>query len=228
MRLAKRIIRYLLMIPYGGFLRLKINCRVDPSVYISKQTKFGGYNVIGRLVNLVNSEVGYASYVGSNSVLPNVQIGRYCSIAHNVQVLPYTHPTSMYVSTHPSFFSTLKQAGFTYVDHQKFQEEIYLNNRNDFCLSVGNDVWIGTNVIIMGGVEIGNGAIIAAGSIVTKSVLPFTIVAGVPAKPIRTRFSESEILFLQEIEWWNKSPEWLKSNCDLFTDISAFRKSGRF
>jgi acetyltransferase-like isoleucine patch superfamily enzyme len=87
---------------------------------------------------------------------------------------------------------------------------------------VGNDVWIGENVIIKGGLEIGDGAIIAAGSIVTKNVEPYSVVAGVPAKVIRYRFTKEQIVSLLKIKWWEKDSFWLENHSELFSDIENF------
>ncbi|MDE6773391.1 MAG: CatB-related O-acetyltransferase, partial [Treponemataceae bacterium] len=72
---------------------------------------------------------------------------------------------------------------------------------------VGNDVWIGQNVTIMPGIRIGDGAIIGARAVVTKDVPPYTIVGGVPAKPIRKRFSDDVIEKLLKLKWWDLPPE---------------------
>ena len=90
-------------------------------------------------------------------------------------------------------------------------------------ITIGNDVWIGQDVNIISGIEIGNGAIIASGAVVTKSVLPYSIVGGVPAKHIKFRFSESKIEFLQKFSWWEKDCEWLVSNLSEFSDIESGR-----
>ncbi|MBT8276145.1 MAG: CatB-related O-acetyltransferase [Bacteroidia bacterium] len=81
---------------------------------------------------------------------------------------------------------------------------------------IGNDVWIGKNVIILGGVTIGNGAIIAAGSVVTRDVPHYHIAAGVPAKSIRQRFSDKVVEELLELEWWNKSEDEIEKLRPLF------------
>jgi acetyltransferase-like isoleucine patch superfamily enzyme len=83
-------------------------------------------------------------------------------------------------------------------------------------VSIGNDVWIGHNVIIVGNVTIGNGAILAAGSVVTKDVTPYSIVAGVPAKQIKMRFSKNVIEEIEELKWWNLSEEKLEEIKPLF------------
>ncbi|GAB3932153.1 hypothetical protein GCM10028827_30120 [Mucilaginibacter myungsuensis] len=91
-------------------------------------------------------------------------------------------------------------------------------------VSIGNDVWIGSNAIIMDGVTIGNGAVIAANSVVTKDVGDYEIVGGVPAKLIKKRFDENLIMKLNEIEWWDKDEAWIKKNIDNFRDIERFLK----
>ncbi len=78
--------------------------------------------------------------------------------------------------------------------------------------TVGNDVWIGHKATIMAGVTIGDGAIIAAHSLVTKEVAPYSIVGGNPAREIRKRFTEDQIKKLLEIQWWNWNIEKITNN----------------
>lgn len=77
---------------------------------------------------------------------------------------------------------------------------------------VGNDVWIGTEAVIMPGVEIGDGAVIGTRALVTKDVEPYTIVGGNPAAPIKKRFSQEEIKMLLEMKWWNWSIKKIQEN----------------
>ena len=77
---------------------------------------------------------------------------------------------------------------------------------------IGNDVWIGYEAVILAGVTIGDGAIIGTRAVVTKDVPPYTIVGGVPAKPIKKRFSEEIISKLLDIQWWNWSDEKIAKN----------------
>lgn len=218
----KRIIRYLSMVFYSKIIYFKLRVKIHPTVYISKKTIFAGNNVIHNNANIVNSSLGYATYVGKNCIMPNVVLGSYCSIAGNVEVLPYTHPTSIHVSTHPAFFSLLKQAGFTFTKKQLFQEQLFFDKEKGINVKIGNDVWIGKNVLIMGGIEIGDGAIVAAGTILLKNVPPYAIVGGIPAKVIRYRFNEEQIRFLTKIKWWEKTPNWLSEHVELFSDIEKF------
>jgi acetyltransferase-like isoleucine patch superfamily enzyme len=172
---------------------------------------------IGRNCNISQSYVGMGTYIGSNSVLPNTKIGRFCSIASNVTIALGNHPTSDYVSTHPSFFSTRKQSGFTFVKKSCYEELKFADE--NYYVSIGNDVWIGTNVTILNGVSIGHGAIVGAGAVVTKDIEPFTINIGVPSKSIKKRFPDEEIKYLLELNWWDKDFEWIKQNSKYFTDI---------
>jgi len=217
--LTKRLLRILLTFLYSLLILSRKNIKVDPYAYINRRTLLGGQNVIHSNVNIVNSVIGYATYIGNNSQLPNTEIGAYCSIANNVKVISDTHPSSTFVSTHPAFFSLLKQAGFTYVKKQLFNEKLYFDETSEIDVKIGNDVWIGANVILIGGIEIEDGAIIATGSLVSKNVKSYDIVGGVPAKVIRSRFKVEQIEILKKFKWWNRSPEWLKSHTDLFDDI---------
>lgn len=186
-----------------------------------KDVKFEGYNVLGENVSFTG-ELGYGSYIGSSSCI-NAKIGRYCCIAQNVRTVVGTHPTRNFVSIHPAFFSTRKQAGFSYVDKDKFEEIVYATD-NVHNVVIGNDVWIGEGVSIMQGVTIGDGAIVAAGAVVTKDVPPYAIVGGVPAKVIRCRFDESTVERLLELKWWNNSNEWIESHAEYFESIEMFLK----
>ncbi len=88
---------------------------------------------------------------------------------------------------------------------------------------IGNDVWIGLGAVILSGVTVGDGAIIAAGSVVTHDVPPYAIVGGIPAKVIRFRFSEQQIKKLLDISWWKWSDQKIAANIDLFYgDIDVF------
>ena len=183
---------------------------------------FEGKNRIGHKTFFLNGVLGFGSYLGSNCFFNYAKIGKYCSIGNNVNVVRSTHPSSIFVSTHPAFFSLAKQAGFTYVKQQLFNELIMFNESESTSVFIGDDVWIGNDVTIMGGVKIGDGSIIGTKALVTKDVEPYSIVGGVPAKRIKSRFNNEEVNFLLNIKWWNKGEKWITENIELFSSISNF------
>ena len=93
---------------------------------------------------------------------------------------------------------------------------------------IGNDVWIGYEALVMPGVKIGNGAVIASKSVVTADVPAYSVVGGNPAKVIKYRFEESIIEALQSVAWWNWSAEKITANLEAIVgaDIHALRTAG--
>ncbi len=83
-------------------------------------------------------------------------------------------------------------------------------------------MWIGHNAIIMGGVTLGNGAVVAAGAVVTHDVAPYEIVAGVPARHIGWRYDEATVAAMEEIAWWDWDYETLKARLKDFNDVAQF------
>lgn len=197
----------------------KINVKVLPDVSFNNKTFFEGNNVINSGSKVGDAKIGRNTYIGNNSDLINCCIGRFCSISSNVCVVAPTHPSSVFVSTCPSFFSTLKQNGQTFVNENKYDEILKIKGYNAI---IGNDVWIGSNVTIKGGIVIGDGAIVAMGAVVTKDVPPYSIVGGIPAKVIKYRFSEKQIAQLKKIAWWNNCDTWFQSHIEEFENIDVF------
>lgn len=154
--------------------------------------------------SIVNdSKINSYTYIGKNCLIQNTSIGKFCSIANDVLIGLGKHPIDHF-STSTLFYrknNTLK---------------IELINRNlEFeeykTINIGNDVWIGARAIIMDGVKIGDGAIIATNAVVVKDVPPYAIVGGVPAKIIKYRFSMEKIEELQEQKWWEWDLEEIKN-----------------
>lgn len=184
---------------------------------------FEGRNIISEGVSLTgHSSVGYGSYIGAYSKLCDAEIGRYTCISSYVSLVGGKHPTNNWVSIHPAFFSVQKQSGFTYVTEQKFEEHDYLDKDKTTKIRIGNDVWIGSHVLLLEGISIGDGAIIATGAVVVNDVPPYAIVGGCPARLIRYRFSHEQIQFLLERRWWDKNEPWIKAHVNLFESIQSF------
>ena len=134
-----------------------------------------------------------------------LQIGKFCSIACGAKFLfNSANHTLSSLSTYP-FPLFFEEWGL-----EKKDVTNAWDNKGDIV--IGNDVWIGYEAVILAGVTIGDGAIIGTRAVVTKDVPPYTIVGGVPAKPIKRRFPEETISALLEIQWWNWSEERIARN----------------
>lgn len=196
-------------------------CSFGKKAIISRKTLFEGKNYIGSKTSFKNSNMGFQSYIGDNSELDNTIVGRYSCISHHVIVVQGQHPTKDFVSIHPAFFK--KDYQHTYVSNDCFASYKYIDIDNKVSCIIGNDVWVGYGAMIMAGVTIGDGAIVAAGAIVIRDVEPYSIVAGSPAKEIKKRFSEEDIMFLKEIKWWEKDEKWISSHSQAFDDIHKLK-----
>lgn len=195
-------------------------CNIPISVRYDKNTQLEMFVSVGKMSRIKGSVIGKYSYLGGNCNLAYCKIGSFTSIGNNVNVINGFHPSSIFVSTHPVFYSTRKKIYFS--EKPLFDEYKYTNNH--YYVEIGNDVWIGADVKILAGVSIGDGAIIATGAVVTRDVEPFGIYAGVPAKLIRYRFSEETISILLRNKWWNKDDNWLKEHANLFVNIDEYLK----
>lgn len=188
---------------------------------IAANSVFEGHNYIG-VRSSFSGVMGYGSYIGDNSHI-SASIGRYCSIAGNVKVVNGFHPSQTFVSTHPAFYSLHNCVDLCYCNQNRFNEFRYADPDSKADVVIGNDVWIGWGATLLAGVRIGDGAVIAAGAVVTKDVEPYAIVGGVPAELIRYRFSEEERTELLSIKWWEKNEAWLKEHAEQFDDITKFK-----
>ncbi len=157
--------------------------------------------------NLIQSSViGDMTYTGTDTNIMWAEIGKYCCISRQVDIggneHDYTAPMMM-----PRYRFNNKLGG-------KLSK-----HPDEDMIKIGNDVWIGQGVSIVRkpGLRIGNGAVIGSGAVVTKSVPDYAVVAGVPAKIIKYRFSEDIIERLLKLEWWNRDNSKLLACSDLLT-----------
>lgn len=207
------------------YLSAKFNVKFGSSVVVDRDSVFEGNNFLNDHSTFLQSYLGRGSYIAGHSYLYKASVGRFCSIGQFVKNDFALHPSNSFVSTHPAFFSVKKQAGYTFVTENKFNEIRFADKDGNWLVKIGNDVWIGHNVNILDGVTIGDGAIIGAGSLITKNVEPYSIVGGVPAKIIRMRFTDEQRDFLLKYKWWDKDMSWLKKNADSFSSVDEFIKN---
>lgn len=207
---------------YQLYLQKKYNIIFGKNCMLNRHNYFEGYNKFYNETKISNSFIGLGTYISSYSYIRNTKIGRFCSIGQNVKTYLGKHPVKEMISIHPAFFSTKKQAGFTFVNNDLFEEHIYIDADKKFVSQIGNDVWIGNNVLIFDGVKIGNGAVIGAGSVVTKDIEPYSIAYGVPCKIQKYRFDPDTIRILEEFSWWNKDLDWIKQNASRFNNVEGF------
>jgi len=165
--------------------------------------------------SLSNVMFGSYSYVNEHSAMGRVTVGKFSSIGPHFICGYGEHPTN-FISTSPVFYSRRAQCGVSFADKDGFDEQGET--------SVGNDVWIGARVFVRDGLRIGNGALIAAGAVVTADVPDYAVVGGVPAKLIRYRFPEHVIHELLETQWWDWSEDRLREAQPLLSqaDVNSF------
>lgn len=178
-----------------GKKKLSKKPRIESTSHIVN-TSFGIYCEVGEYNNIENCQFGDFSYTGQYCFLQNVSLSKFVNIAACVRIgatdHPYDRPSLHHFTYRPTMYGWAKEDDWNF-----FQE------RESKTTNIGNDTWLGHGAIILPGVQVGDGAIVAAGSVVTKNVSPYAIVAGVPAKVIKYRFSEEIIEKLKYIQWWD-------------------------
>jgi phosphonate metabolism protein (transferase hexapeptide repeat family) len=190
---------------------------LEPTIASSasvRDCKLGRYTEVGARTVLAETEMGDYSYVVNDANIIYTTIGKFVSIAAMTRINPGNHP--MHRAT---------QAHFTYRASAYFEgagdDASFFDWRRSFHITVGHDVWIGHGAIVLPGRNIGVGAVVAAGAVVTKDVPPYTIVAGNPARPIRRRFPETVEADLMQMAWWDWSHERLRAALPDFRTLSV-------
>jgi acetyltransferase-like isoleucine patch superfamily enzyme len=138
------------------------------------------------------SAMGAYSYLAQDSHLVRTRMGRYCSVGNDCRIGLSIHPQGRLTTSPITYRNVFGIDGVSDPDISETKD-----------IDIGHDVWIGTRAIVMGGVTIGNGAIIGAGAVVTRDVAPHAVVGGNPARVIKMRFSERVSSRIQNSSWWD-------------------------
>jgi phosphonate metabolism protein (transferase hexapeptide repeat family) len=163
---------------------------------ILRDCPLGRFTDIGERVSLAECEVGDYSYLERDSEAIYTTIGKFCAVASNVRLNALNHP-----------MERVSQHKITYRPNEYFLgakvDKSFRERRQQARVTIGHDVWVGHGAIILPGRSIGHGAVIAAGAVVTKDVEPYAVVAGVPARRIKWRFTEPVRQHLIALAWWD-------------------------
>ncbi|MFG6560764.1 chloramphenicol acetyltransferase [Sulfitobacter sp. 1A15299] len=177
-------------------------------------TQFGRYVEIGRATRLAHSEIGDYSYCDRWCDIANTQVGKFSNIAASVRIGATDHPMEK-ASLHHFHY----RAG-DYFDGAEDDADWFALRRSRRTV-IGHDTWLGHGAQVRPEVTIGHGAVVAGGAIVTRDVAPYMIVAGIPAQPLRRRFSESIAARMEELAWWDWPHDRLQASLEDFQTLPA-------
>lgn len=175
--------------------KLGLEPLIDPTAEVVR-SRLGRYTEVGARTSLLEVEMGDYSYVVNDADLAYSRIGKFTSIAAMTRINPGNHPMERASQAHFTYRAS------AYFDDAQDEEEFFAWRRAH-AVRIGHDVWIGHGAIVLPGRSIGDGAVIAAGAVVTKDVAPYTIVAGVPGRPVRQRFRAAIAARIIALGWWD-------------------------
>ncbi len=178
---------------------------------IVKNSRMGAWTMVGQRSEVFASDLLDYAYLVKDVEVFNAEVGKFANVASSVRINP---------TNHPMWRATLHHFAYRSISHfmADDDDEEVMNWRSQYRVVIGPDVWIGHGAILMPGVSVGTGAIIGSGSVVTKNVADYTIVAGNPARIIRRRVTEDVELALKRIAWW----DWKRE--ELIAAIGDFRR----
>lgn len=174
----------------------------------------GRYTEIAERCRVHETELGDYSYMMQDCLAWCVTIGRFSNIAASVRMNATNHPTARPTLHHFTYRAS------DYWDDAEHEAGFFAMRRAR-RVTIGHDTWLGHGSTILPGVTVGDGAAVGAGAVVSKDVAPYTIVGGVPAKPIRERFDRKTAERYQALAWWDWDHARLRAALDDFRGLSA-------
>lgn len=187
-----------------------------PGARMDSEAEFAGNASLGAGASVFGCRVGRWTYFGEHSLAIHSDIGAFCSVAPHAVIGGGRHPTGGHVTTSPLFYSTIHNPWGDFPGSMRRDDELPRTR-------VGNDVWIGYSAVVLPGVTVGDGAIIGAGAVVTRDVEPYAIVAGVPARTLRSRFEPGDVQWLLGRKWWNWPDARLRGLRPRFASVASLR-----
>lgn len=186
---------------------------IHPDCQIT-DSALGAFVEIGRGSRVANSSFGDYSYCDRYADIANAQIGKFANIAAMSRIGATDHPLETAACHHFLYRSD------DYWDDAERDEQFFAHRRSRVAV-IGHDAWIGAGTMVKPDVTLGDGAVVAAGAVVTKDVDPYTIVAGAPAKPLRLRQPRDIADRLIALAWWDWSHEILRTALEDFRTLTA-------
>lgn len=176
--------------------------------------QFGRYVEIGRASRVAYSTIGDYSYCDRMADIANAEVGKFSNIASCVRIGATDHPMDKASLHHFHYRSA------DYFDDAE-HDTAWFDHRRSRCATIGHDTWLGHGAQVRPDVTIGHGAVVAGGAIVTRDVPPYMIVAGIPAVPLRARYSRDIADRMMALAWWDWSHERLRQTLDDFRALPA-------
>ena len=172
-----------------------------------QETKLYEYSRIDRFSRVYNSEIGWHSYAGQCCFIRNSEIESFSSISWGCTIGAANHN-----------YRNLSQHNFIYNKYDELNDNAAQYERNIPKTHLGHDTWVGADSVIISGVNMKIGSILAANSTLTKDTEPFGIYSGNPASLMKFRFSDEQIVKIKNLHWWDWSDEKIRKNLNLFIE----------